>query len=107
MAAGKKTGGRQAGTPNKITAEIKEFAQKYGREAIEVAAKIMRSDTAPEAARMSAVNTILDRAYGKAPQALEHTGKDGGPIETRNITDEMRAKALTAFMAKTGVKEGN
>lgn len=25
---------------------------------------------------------ILDRAYGKPKQALEHTGKDGGPIET-------------------------
>lgn len=26
------------------------------------------------------VETLLDRAYGKVPQALEHSGPDGGPI---------------------------
>lgn len=30
---------------------------------------------------VQAQQAILDRAYGKAKQAIEHTGKDGGPIQ--------------------------
>ncbi len=35
MAAGHKTGGRQRGTPNKATAEVKALAGQYGPEAID------------------------------------------------------------------------
>lgn len=31
---------------------------------------------------MSAIRELLDRTEGKPTQAIEHTGKDGGPIET-------------------------
>jgi hypothetical protein len=100
LAAGQKTGGRKPGTPNKATAEVKELALKHGPEAIRVAAKLMKSAES-ETARLTAANMILDRAYGKASQPLEHTGKDGGPIETVDVSDAARAKALLAFMAKT------
>ena len=33
--------------------------------------------------------------------SVELAGKDGGPIERREITDEDRAIALAAFLAKT------
>jgi hypothetical protein len=33
--------------------------------------------------------------------AMEHTGKDGGPIQTMEVSDEARARALAAFIAKT------
>jgi len=39
----------------------------------------MRSKDATPAARVSAANTILDRGWGKAPQALENA--DDGALE--------------------------
>jgi hypothetical protein len=30
---------------------------------------------------VSAATALLDRGYGKPRQSLEHTGKDGGPVE--------------------------
>lgn len=73
-----KTGGRKAGIPNKATAEIKELAQQYAPAAIAELARLMK-DGESEAARVSAIKEILDRAYGKSPQAL--TGEGGGPIQ--------------------------
>ncbi len=35
MATGRKTGGRRKGTPNKVTAEIRDAAQQYTVEALE------------------------------------------------------------------------
>ena len=32
---------------------------------------------------------ILDRAYGKPKQGIEHTGKDGGEIAIKTITIEI------------------
>lgn len=74
MAIGKKTGGRQKGTPNKVTADVKELAQSYGAEAITALVEIVRDGEAPHAARVSAVKELLDRGYGKAKQAVEHSG---------------------------------
>jgi hypothetical protein len=39
-----------------------------------------------EAARVSAANSLLDRAYGKPVQAMRHSGPGEGPIETAEIT---------------------
>lgn len=77
-----KTGGRQKGTPNKITADIKEIAQSFGEEAITHLVEIARNGNAPPAARVAAVKEILDRGYGKAKQDVELTGANGGPVET-------------------------
>jgi hypothetical protein len=76
---GKREGaGRKKGIPNKSTAEIKELAQQYAPEAIAELARLMK-EAESEAARVTAIKEILDRAYGKSPQAL--TGEGGGPIQ--------------------------
>ena len=95
MALGRKTGGRQKGTPNKATASVKAAAQEHGPAALAALASIAKSTKAPPAARVSAAVAILDRAYGKPTQAIEHTGKDGGPVQQQiaqaNMTsDEFR-----------------
>lgn len=36
----------------------------------------------------------------------ELTGRDGGPIETKDVSDSIRAKALAVFMAKTKGEKG-
>jgi hypothetical protein len=80
MAQGKKTGGRTRGTKNKATADIRALAQSYCADALKTLADIMGNVKAPEAARVSAAKELLDRGYGKAPQAV--TGEGGsGPVK--------------------------
>ena len=66
----KKSGGRQAGTPNKATAEIRAVAQQYSHQAVETLALIM-ANSACDRARIAAAKEILDRAHGKPAQAVE------------------------------------
>ena len=75
---GERRGGRKKGVPNKATAEIKSFAQKYGEEAINGLVKIMRSSESDQA-KVSAAREILDRAYGKASQPL--SGDAENPVQ--------------------------
>jgi len=46
---------------------------------IKVLAGIASAEDAPPAARVAAANALLDRGWGKAPQA--HSGEDGNDIE--------------------------
>jgi hypothetical protein len=93
-------GGRPKGSVNKATADIRELARQYAPDALKELARLS-VNAVSEAARVGAIKEILDRAYGKSSQALEHSGPDKGPIETRVITDEDRVQALEAFMART------
>jgi hypothetical protein len=70
MAAGRKTGGRVKGVPNKATADVKAAAQEHTAEAIAALATIMR-DSESDAAKVAAIKEILDRGHGKARQALD------------------------------------
>lgn len=71
--------GRKKGSPNKSTAEIKAHAREHGAAAIERLAHLMMNAES-EAAQVAAAKEILDRAYGKAPQAI--TGEEGeGPVK--------------------------
>ena len=72
MAKGMKTGGRQAGTPNKSTADMREAAQQYTADALQTLVDVMQDAGQPAAARISAATAILDRAYGK-PQIYTET----------------------------------
>lgn len=61
-------GGRQKGTPNKATAEVKGLAQKHGPAAIAKLAKIMADDG--HSGQVAAIKELLDRGYGKATQLV-------------------------------------
>lgn len=63
--AKQKTGGRQAGTPNKATASIRDAAQQYTEDALRTLVEVMGDETAPHAARAAAANSLLDRGHGK------------------------------------------
>jgi phage terminase small subunit len=43
----------------------------------------------------------LGRHLGMFKDRIEHTGKDGGAIEIDSLTNEQRARALAAFIART------
>ncbi len=65
-----KSGGRSKGTPNKRTVDIKGEAQKAGPKALAYLVKVMEDDTEDTRYRITASNSILDRAYGKAAQSI-------------------------------------
>lgn len=48
---------------------------------------------------LKAMDSLLDRAYGKATQKLEHTGKDGNPIEIEEKKKEAKKK-IKSMMSK-------
>lgn len=80
MAAAKnhaKAGGRKSGIPNKVTRELREMAQSYGPEGLQIAVRIMRNPKLPASARIAAIDKIWDRAYGKPAQAVSHSGTVG------------------------------
>lgn len=83
MAKGFKTGGRQKGSINKATADIKEAASQYSAAALNVLVEVANDVGAAPAARVAAANAILDRAHGKARQAVEIEGNEDRPLIQR------------------------
>lgn len=69
--------GRPKGALNKATKDIKALAQQHTPAALKTLVTILK-DSESDAARVSAAKELLDRGYGKSPQAI--TGTDGGPI---------------------------
>jgi hypothetical protein len=61
--------------PKSVT-EIRSLARSHTRTALRVLVGVMRSKDATAAAKVSAANSILDRGWGKAPQAIG-SGEDG------------------------------
>jgi hypothetical protein len=81
--------GRPKGSRNKRAVMVEEMARKYADGALRALAEISETGES-EAARVSASVALLDRGFGKARQAVEHTGAEGGPIEvavTHRVVD--------------------
>jgi len=97
MARGHKTGGRQKGTPNKATRDIREAAMQYTPDALKTLHQVMQSSES-DAARVAAAAHILDRAYGKPKQSTELTGADGGPIAV--LTETERAARVASLLER-------
>ena len=53
----------------------------HAQEARDVLVSIMRDPQAGAPNRIAAAKEVVTRAYGQAPQHVEITGEDGGPIE--------------------------
>ena len=86
MAVGRKTGGRQKGSLNKATADVKVAAQAYTEEAIATLAAIMREEESA-AARVAAIKELLDRGHGKAKQVVDATVAATVEKLTRTVVD--------------------
>jgi hypothetical protein len=65
----------------KAVTEIRLLARSHTRTALNVQVGVMRSNEATPAARVAAANAILDRGWGKAPQAIENG--NGGALVHR------------------------
>ena len=95
---GNKTGGRQKGVLNKSTQDIKALASEYGPAVITELARLA-TDAVNEQTRVSACKEILDRVYGKASQAIEHSGEIGSPNEPMSDIELARRVAFMLAMA--------
>lgn len=92
---GERRGGRQKGTPNKATADIREAAQQYSAQALEVLVNVATTGES-EAAKVAAANAILDRAHGKPKQSV-----DVDATVAKRIID-MTEEELLAIAAGSG-----
>jgi hypothetical protein len=63
-----------------LLANVLGEENKDGTTAAEAILIRLRADAAK--GNIRAAQLILERAYGKPKQPLEHTGPDGGPIQT-------------------------
>ena len=114
-----------AGRPRKplevrvIEIDVRRYSRTYGREAVDKLIELMRGKITlqPEkegdepktvligaATQLAAAEAILDRGYGKPPQAVEIAGKDGGPVVTENSAYDLICRRLDSIAER--VREG-
>lgn len=75
--------GRPPGSRNKIIGRmhIEEMAREMAPRALKGLSEIANDANMPPAARVAAMNSIIDRGYGRATQAVKHSGdSEGDPI---------------------------
>ena len=82
--------GRKKGKVSEAKRELAEMAKEHAEDALLTLVEISKGNTAASA-RVSAATAILDRAYGKPTQALEHSTPDN------SLTRLMEDLAGTTF----------
>ena len=85
MAVGKKTGGRQRGTPNRATAKREREIAKSGITPLEYMLKVMRDSKADAGRRDDMAKAAAPYVHPKLAN-MQHTGRNGGPIQTVDLT---------------------
>lgn len=82
MAKGLKTGGgSRKGRPNKATAKREAEIAASGLTPLDFMLSVMRDESRETAERLDAARAAAPFVHPKL-SAIEHNGKDGGPIET-------------------------
>jgi hypothetical protein len=81
---GERRGGRQKGTPNKATADLKALLDKYVPQAIVELARLA-TKARSEQARVAAIKEMFDRRFGKAHQSADIAVFDVDPNELSDV----------------------
>jgi hypothetical protein len=76
--------GNPAGRP-KVVAELQALARENTNLAMQTLLDVMQDKDAPHAARISAANSLLDRGYGKATNAIAF--EDNTDYATKPMSD--------------------
>jgi hypothetical protein len=100
MALGKKTGGRQKGSKNLSTRDMRAKAQAYGDDMIEVLVKIAKNAKLPPHDRITAAEKVLDRGYGKPTQQIKTTDTSERYDLSKIAPDKLRMIADTLRIAQ-------
>lgn len=98
--------GNPGGRPKKLANRVKELIGEDGARAIEALGAIAFGTPKQRRAifgealqpkvrdRREAIKELLDRGFGRAIQAVEHSGPDGGPIDLSAASvEELKARA--------------
>lgn len=80
MAKGRKTGGRQKGTPNRVTQELRARILASGLSPIDYMISVMRDTNAPRDIRLDAAKAAAPYVHQRL-EAVQVTGPDDGPLE--------------------------
>jgi hypothetical protein len=72
--------GRKPGTPNRATAERQQEVAESGITPLDYMLTVLRNDTEPFERRSWAAEKAAPYVHPKLA-AVEHTGKDGGPLK--------------------------
>src|SRR5271154_5002150 len=96
-----KTGGRKKGTPNRASAAKAAEIAASGLTPLDFMLSVMRDENAELHVRLDAARSSAPYVNPKL-SAIEHSGADGGPIKTEDVTtDDQRVRALRALLVKT------
>jgi hypothetical protein len=102
MTIGHKTGGRTKGTPNKKTLALQAKVEAAGRVSpLDYVLGVMWDADAPPAMRFEAAKAALPFLHPKLA-AIEHSGPEGGPIETRDLSVIERRRRCAVYVMKLG-----
>lgn len=87
--------GNPGGRPKGLAAQIRD-ATKDGQEIVEFYLQVFRGNhDLSEKHQMDAASWLADRAYGKAVQALEHSGPEGGALTIEFVDRIIKAARET------------
>jgi hypothetical protein len=104
MRGGKREGaGRRPGSVAKIDYEARQKAHAGGLTPLDYLLSIMRDENEDKRERLDAAKAAAPYCHARL-SSTELSGPDKGPIETMEVTNEMRVEALMALFAKTKAK---
>jgi len=75
---------RSVGRP-RVVEDIRAVAQEYSEDVMRAMADIALDPGEKAQSRVAAGQLVLGYAHGRPMQAIEHTGVDGGPIQSQRI----------------------
>ena len=99
--------GRKKGQRNKGTQEVRDLIDSNVdlKQMVVTLRNIAIDVEAPPAARAVAANSLLDRRFGKAPQAI--TGANGGPLAIVGALGTMTDDQVQELIAQLGEDAGD
>lgn len=94
--------GRKKGQRNNGTQEVRDLIDSNVdlKQMVVTLRDIAINLAAPSAARAVAANSLLDRRFGKAPQAI--TGANGGPLAIVGALGTMSEDQIAELIAQLG-----
>lgn len=79
----------QSGNPGgrpKVIGHVRDLARAHTEDALNTLVTITQDVTAPQSARVSAAQALLDRGWGKPSQPVDGDG-EGGPIKSMLLVE--------------------
>lgn len=93
MAKGIKTGGRKAGTPNKVSADVRACVALIAQNLVGEAEDWIRRGAKKQPLKAAQVLGQLLEYHIPKISRIEHTGHDGGPLQVSIIDPTRRGDA--------------